>query len=253
MSETSVKAQVFFSVAAGKQLIAEGLASRADIQEALREHTVVVIMGTTNGYLAEELLKLTGSEGFDKRGFFRGNTRPAGRKLSAAQSETDLVIVKGEVRRDLTIYDVVNDLKKGDVIFKGVNALHYESGTAGILIGDAMSGTILPSTGVAVGRRVRLIHPAGLEKRVEKPIYELAREVNRPDVPGLRLFPTAGTLYTELEAMQDLFQVKAELISAGGIGGYEGGIWYLCEGEADGIAKLKETAKRLMTLQSFAL
>ena len=58
MSETRAKAQVFFSVAAGKQLIAEGLASRADIQEALREHTVVVIMGTTNGCLAEELLKL---------------------------------------------------------------------------------------------------------------------------------------------------------------------------------------------------
>ena len=48
--------QIFLTPAAGKRLIAKAIAAREDVQDAVMNHTVVVIKGTTNAYLAEELL-----------------------------------------------------------------------------------------------------------------------------------------------------------------------------------------------------
>ena len=54
--------QIFLTPNEGKQLIADALASLDFVQEAMREHTVVVVMGTTNAYLANALLSQLGEE-----------------------------------------------------------------------------------------------------------------------------------------------------------------------------------------------
>ena len=48
--------QLEITPAAGKQLIAKGLLSRADVQDALENHIVVIISGTTNAEIAAEIL-----------------------------------------------------------------------------------------------------------------------------------------------------------------------------------------------------
>ena len=243
--------QIFLTPNEGKQLIADALASLDFVQEAMREHTVVVVMGTTNAYLANALLSQLGEEEIDMKGFHRGITKPDSVDLKVQAQQYDLVIEKGNVIPEKTIFDVVPTLTKDDVIFKGANAVHIFSETAGVLIGHPAGGTVLACEQAAVGKRTTFIMPVGVEKRVELPISDLASFVNDCDSEGLRLYPATGTPYTELDALSDLFDVDVELIAAGGICGAEGGCWFQCEGAGEDIDSLIEYVKELKELPAF--
>ncbi len=67
--------------------------------------------------------------------------------------------------REKTIYDTVDSLKTGDVVLKGANAFDLY-GHAAVQIGDAQGGTIHATLAAVDGRRVQLIVPVGVEKRV---------------------------------------------------------------------------------------
>lgn len=243
--------QLQFSVAAGKRLIARGLASREDIREAAAEHTVVIITGTTNSYLAEELLSALGLEknadgtSFDRRGFYRGIIRGGLYKGEVRQQAEDVVISGGERITGKTIYDAAPEMGAGDIIFKGANAVNLRDRQAGILIGNPQLGTIMPAVQASVGRQVRLIHPVGLEKRVECPLGELAVQTNGPDTAGLKFYPTPGEIYTELEAIRDLTGASAKLLASGGVDGMEGGIFLLAEGDSEALEKCRALEKEL--------
>ena len=63
--------QFLITPAGGKRLIAKALTSHPAIQSALESGTVAIIAGTTNGYVAEEVLACIGQvEGFAKNHFF---------------------------------------------------------------------------------------------------------------------------------------------------------------------------------------
>ncbi|MBQ5960665.1 MAG: hypothetical protein IJL53_08420 [Firmicutes bacterium] len=237
--------QLEITPAAGKQLIAKGLLSRADVQDALENHIVVIISGTTNAEIAAEILARQDIL-FQKRGFYRGIVKPAEPVPTfppvppvPARAE-DIVLVRGEWKEGQTIYDIASSLGSKDIIFKGANAVHPESRTAGILIGNPQTGTIGPCQAAAVGRRTTLIHPVGLEKRVDRPVYELAQLVNDPSVNGPHLYPTVGIPYTELDAIEDLCGIRPVLIAAGGVAGYEGVVRLLCKGDEEQLAKVKD-------------
>lgn len=67
--------QFVLTPAAGKRLIGKALAAHPAIQAASRSSTLVIIAGTTNGYVAEEILKSLGQvEGFSKKRFFRASS-----------------------------------------------------------------------------------------------------------------------------------------------------------------------------------
>ena len=69
--------QYLFTSSAGKRLIAKALLEHPSIIKALKNGTIVIIAGTTNGYVAEELLEKIGQkQGFNKNRFFRGVTLP---------------------------------------------------------------------------------------------------------------------------------------------------------------------------------
>jgi len=236
--------------AAGKRLIAKAVAQHQAIRSALKTGTVVVIAGTTNGYVAEEILTLLGQgEGFRRSRFLRGVTLPP----SAAASRTgrlpdeggfpgDVVIRQGEWLKGKTIFDVVDDLKEGDVILKGANAVDPTRRQAGILIGHPKAGTIGVAFQAAIGRRVRLILAVGLEKRVYADLNDLAAKLNAPGAQGPRLLPVCGEIITEIEALASLTGVKAELVAAGGVCGAEGSVWLA----AFGTAEQEAAAKALM-------
>ena len=52
--------QFVITPAAGKRLIARATATHPAVQTALKSGTVVIVAGTTNGYVAEEILKHLG-------------------------------------------------------------------------------------------------------------------------------------------------------------------------------------------------
>lgn len=233
--------QFSLTPAAGKRLIGKGMAGHPEVLSALKGKTIVIIAGTTNGYVAEELLALIGqADEFRRERFFRGivlppsqPTLPSGRFPDESGFPGDVVIQKGIWQKGKTIFDAVDELKEGDVILKGANAVDLEAKRAAILIGHPQAGTIGVSLPAYYGRRVRLIIPVGLEKRVYGNLDDLACEINRPGAHGPRLLPVPGEVVTELEAIGLLTGAKAKIIAAGGVSGAEGSVWLSVCGKPD--------------------
>ena len=122
--------QFVLTPAAGKRLIGKALAVHQAVKQALLTGTLVIVAGTTNGYVAEKILADLGqAEGFTRGKFFRGLVLPPGRTteegrlLDDSGFPGDVVIVKGVWQKGLTIFDVAAGLKAGDVILKGANGL----------------------------------------------------------------------------------------------------------------------------------
>jgi hypothetical protein len=250
MDETShdVTIQCVITPAAGKRLIARGILRHPAVACAMRSRTIVVIAGTTNGYVAEELLSVLGQqEGFKRDRFFRGITTPpgiavtsSGRLADESRFPGDVVIEKGKWLPGKTIFDVADTLKEGDVILKGANCINLETRKAGILIGHPKGGTIALALQAVTGRRVRLLLPAGLEKRVSGTIDDIARVLNVPGSSGPRLFPVPGEVFTELEAVTHLSGAHAMLSAAGGVCGAEGAVWLSITGKEDQVAEARK-------------
>lgn len=245
--------QFLITPAAGKRLIARAVAKHPAIIRALKSGTVAIIAGTTNGYVAEEILSDIGqNEGFSRKNFSRGIVLPPRRVSERGQKHEksfpgDVIIRDGVWEKGATIFDVVDDLRKGDIILKGANAVNVHERQAAIYIGDPHGGTIGAALQAVVGRRVRLILPVGLEKRVLGHLNELALKLNTPGAQGPCLLPVPGEILTEIDAVLQLTGLKAELVAGGGVGGAEGSIWLAVEGEDE---DLKTANELLMDVSS---
>jgi hypothetical protein len=123
--------QFVLTPAAGKRLIGKAIVKHPALTVARKKGTIVIITGTTNGYVAEELLsKISKIKDFKRNRFFRGIVLPpggpktkGGRLADQSGFPGDVIIREGVWQKGKTIFDVVDDLKEGDVILKGANAL----------------------------------------------------------------------------------------------------------------------------------
>ncbi len=227
--------QFCVTTSTGKRLIGKAMVAHPDIKSVLQKGTLVIIAGTTNGYVAEEILNSLGqAEGFSRKGFRRGMTVAPGAKVARSEFLGDVVIVDGEWQKGKTISDVEDDLKLGDVVLKGANAFDA-NGNPAVQIGNPKGGTVFAALSASVGRRVRMIMPVGLEKRVLEDVFTLARRCNAPDAEGPRLIPVPGEIFTELDAIKLLTGADACLIAAGGVYGAEGSSWLGVAGTEDQI------------------
>jgi hypothetical protein len=125
--------QFIITSSSGKRLIGKALAQNPTVVNAAKNSTLVIIAGTTNGYVAEEILKNLDINEFSRKHFFRGLTLPPAMRLSAegrlvdeSNFPGDVVITKGQWQKGKKINEVVDSLKEGDVIIKGANALDLE-------------------------------------------------------------------------------------------------------------------------------
>lgn len=227
--------QYGLTTAMGKRLIGRAMAQHPVVQDALAGGTLVIIAGTTNGYVAEEVLRGLGqAEGFTRAGFRRGMTVPPGGGRPRTEFPGDVIIRGGEWERGKTIYDVVDDLREGDVVLKGANAFDRH-GQPAVQIGHPQGGTILEAMAALIGRRVHLLVPVGLEKRVFGNVHDLALRCNVPGGRGPRLFPFPGRIYTEIDAIRQMTGAEACLLAAGGVHGAEGSIWLGITGDEEAL------------------
>lgn len=253
--------QFILTPAAGKRLIAKAMLKHPAITAARKKGTFVIIAGTTNGYIAEELLaKIEKKAAFARNRFFRGIIPPpggpktkGGRLADQSGFPGDIVIQDGVWQKGKTIFDVVEDLREGDVILKGANALDVENKRAAILIADAKSGTIGAALRVVVGRRVRLIIPVGLEKRVSGEIDESVALMNKPGGQGPRLMPVPGEVFTELDALALLTGCQAKMVAAGGVCGAEGSVWLAVTGKPSQEKEVERLIKAVAFEPAFSL
>jgi len=217
--------QFCVTTSAGKRLIGKAMAAHPDIRAVLAKGTLVIVAGTTNGYVAEEILASLGqAQGFSRLGFRRGITVAPGAKAADADLEGDVILIDGQWQKGKFIQDVADELKEGDIILKGANAFDAR-GQPAVQIGHPKGGTVLAALPAVIGRRVRLIVPVGLEKRVLEDVTVLAQRCNAPGTDGPRLLPLPGEVFTELDAIRLLTGAQACLLAAGGIYGAEGALW----------------------------
>ncbi|MBO4297691.1 MAG: hypothetical protein J5998_02740 [Clostridia bacterium] len=243
--------QFLITVEEGKRLVSRAVAAMDAVQQAAKAHTLAIIAGTTNGYLAEEMLAQFGQMGdFTRVGFRRGaNVGPGGKPETGPFANTDVIIREGVWLRGKTIFDIASELGQGDVIVKGANAVQADRKAAGVQIGHPQFGTIAPILEAVMGRRARLVIPVGLEKRVIGEIVELAALVNAPDSSGPRLQPVVGDIMTELEALEALTGARAALIAAGGIAGAEGSGTYALTGSEEQLQAAESLLRGIRTAQ----
>ncbi len=232
--------QFCVTTAMGKRLIGKGMVQQPDIQRVLQGGTLVIIAGTTNGYVAEEILKELGqAQGFSRVGFRRGMVMPPGVQAPEHEFPGDVVIRDGIWQRGQTIFDVAEDLKPGDVVLKGGSAFDAW-GQSAVFVANPQGGTVLAAVTAVIGRRVRLIVPIGLEKRVFEDVHVLAKASNAPDAEGPRLCPMPGEVFTELDAIGLLTGAEAWLIGGGGVYGAEGAAWLGIDGDREEVRAATE-------------
>lgn len=244
--EKIVQAQIVLTVSESKRLIAKAVTQMPIVKEALKNGMVIVAKGTTNTYVAEELLGKKIPHG----AYVLGRTYPekGGKKLKGAESIKELVLVKGKPREDLSLSEAVRKLEPGDVVIKGANALDYENKLAAVIVGSSSAGTtgkILPYVGA---RKAHLVIPVGLEKQVTGSPIDIVKKMREPteslnDIPSM--FLLTGHIVTELEALKLLADVSVFQAAAGGIGGAEGSVRLVCRGTRQQVLKALKLAEQI--------
>ena len=192
MRKNDIIRQFIITPEAGKKIIAKAFVYIPEILRALKNQTIVVVAGTTNGYVAGELLNhIEQSDGFRREHFHRGITFPprysSGNTLkpdSEPEFPGDVVIEKGVWLKGKTIFDVSKSINKGDIVIKGANAVDVINRKAAVLIGHPEGGTTLSAISAIIGKRAVLYIPVGLEKRVPGNLDLIAAQINSPNASG---------------------------------------------------------------------
>ena len=249
MNLESVANTFVLTVAEGKRLIARAVAAMPEICRARENGLIMIGKGTTNAYVVEELL----GHPIDKGSYVLGRTVPQHRGSRAENvfggAMPDVVLRNGEVVEGLSVVDAVQkEAKAGDVVIKGANALDYQKGVAGVLIGHPQGGTFGGIIGAVYGKGLHLVIPVGLEKQIAGDLERISNDIQmvpelvRPHVPGIALM--RGLIVTEIEALSMLTGATVLQIGAGGVCGAEGGVWLLASGtleQVSGVERILET------------
>jgi len=251
-----VQGGAILTVAESKRLIGKAVAQMPIVKNALANGMVIVIKGTTNAYVAEEIAGVKSNHA----AFVTGRIEPekGAKYLPKSQPVNHLIVEKGKVI-DIPLADAAKKLKAGDVVIKGANALDYKNKLAAVNILDPMGGTTGLTMPIIVARKAYLIIPVGLEKLVATDIVDLTLKMREPleTLPApsgssKALFPgnnipsmwiLTGEIVTELEAIKILTGADAFQASAGGVSGAEGGVWLVFRGTRDQVKKAQDLTK----------
>lgn len=238
--------EIVLTVSESKRLIAKGVAALPAVKKALAEGTVAIATGSTNAYVVEEI---TGKP-IEKNKYMTGATLPAGVSAKGLLSRDlpDVVLKNGSPVEGTLTTEAITDMGPGDVFIKGANAVHYQTGRAGVLIGHPTGGTVGAVIGCIVARRITFIVPVGLEKCVAEPIEDVQAFMDgdresRGAVPSL--WPVDAQIITEIEALKILTGADVMQSAAGGLAGAEGAVRLVARGTEEQIERAAELAEAI--------
>ena len=223
--------QVTLTVAESKVLLAHALKTDPRIKKALDEARICLFGGTTVSAFAETLglppLKLSGR--VDKTGC---------RTALHSSDVTHNVLLEGgkSTRIDGKLEETVLQLNENDLIIIGANAFDAQ-GQAAIAFGSASGGPRGQAINAAFLQGIPMLIVCGLEKMVPS-LTEAFLAAGRKTTyvamgMAVGLYPLHGALFTEIEAFQTLFGLKAIVLISGGVFGGEGAKTFSLQGELD--------------------
>lgn len=232
-----MRALFVFTPSESKRFIAKAVASLPEVRRAKEEGEIVIGHGSSNVYVAEEIIGRCP----ERDRFLSGLV--INRVLCVTQAEEKppmIVLRKGElIPPKLTMEETLRDFNATSVFIKGANAVDPE-GNAGVFVAHPSGGTIGFAYGILSGRGCRLIVPVGLEKLVPS-VKEAAAHLGQDTFyycMGIRIgmIPLVNArVITELEAFKILFGLDAVHVGGGGLGGSEGAVTIVAEGEKEAL------------------
>src|SRR3972149_4529915 len=158
-SGEAVSAIVSLTVAESKRLIAKGVAALPEVQQAMKSGRIVIARGSTNAFVAEEVLGMT----IDAKANYAAGLIAEGRLgINGRRQMMEPYALRDGQPVPLSIPEILKEFKAGDVFIKGANAIDL-NGYAGVLLGGEDSGTIGMALPTVTARGSHLIVPAGLE------------------------------------------------------------------------------------------
>ncbi len=244
MIKENEKIVVALTPSESKRLIAKGVKNLEEVQRALKHGTVIITLGTTNAYVAEEILRdVPRSENnIDKGRYAAGVITDRGLCVVPKEERVKEVILRNGKISDENSGEVIENLSAEDVFIKGANALDA-TGTAGVLMANPLGGTIGSALGPVMARGTHFIIPVGIEKTVPYSITDAAKRVGIGKCYKalgwpVGLMPVHGRVITELEALRILGADDAFPIAAGGVDGGEGSVIICVEGSVEKLDEL---------------
>jgi hypothetical protein len=218
-----------------KRFIAKAVVQLPEVKKAFAEGEIVIGHGSTNVYVAEEIL----GECPGRDRFLSGLIVNGTLCLTQAEEKPPMIMIrKGKrVLPELTMEDTLKNFGGGSVFIKGANAVDKD-GNAGVFVAHGSGGTIGYAYGILSARGCHLIVPIGLEKLVPS-VPEAARLCGQDTFyysQGVRIgmVPLMNArVITEIEAFHILFGLTAHQIGGGGVNGSEGSVILVAEGKKE--------------------
>ncbi len=227
-----------------KRIIARAVARLPEVQRALKSGRLIIGNGTTNAYVAEEIIGAPVSKWHYSAGVI------ASGRLDVTENDTRLppfALKKGQSFEGGWV-ELLQEFEREDVFIKGANALDPE-GNVGVLLASNVGGTIGHIFGLISARGAHLIAPVSCEKLVPD-VIEAAHHCGTTTLDYADGLPvgmavlTNAYVITEIEAFELLCGVQAWHIASGGIVGSEGAVTIVIEGPEEAVkqaVKLAET------------
>ncbi|NHI82946.1 MAG: hypothetical protein EAX81_01395 [Candidatus Thorarchaeota archaeon] len=241
------KLLVTLTPAEGKRLIAKGLLATKQVKHALKSGYLCVTLGSTSSYLVEEILGE-----YDKTRHLAGLVVPKGPAVTDGKMRmTDAIFHKGLLLEGKKVIDVLDELGPKDVIIKSANALGSDYIPI-VLLASNTAGTIGTFLGAAAARNITVIMPVGLEKSIPASYNDFNAEFGMNDwdyaigTPVGAISIPNTIAFTEIEALDVLFDVFTIPIAAGGLNGAEGAVTFYVSGDDKNI---KDTHDFLLTIK----
>jgi hypothetical protein len=228
-----MKAAFTLTSAESRRLIAKAVVAMDEVKRAREKAYVILAGGTTNGFVAQELL---GTRDIRPERFTAGTSTKGVLCVTddRFRQHFPIVLYKGQVV-EKTITEALQDFHKETVVIKGANAVDAE-GNVGVITSGFDGGTVAQVIGTVTSQGLRYIAPVGLEKLVPS-VKAAARAVGARGLDhslgadfGMYCLCNA-LVVTEIEALRILCGVKATLVGAGGVGGNEGAVTLVGEGD----------------------
>jgi hypothetical protein len=234
------QAIVVLTPAESKRLLAYAVAALPEVQRAYRTGRLAVTAGTTNAFVVREL---TGEEIPPYR-FCVGMNADSLLTMSHEEDRIYGRFYEHGKEVDTPYPEFMKSLSRGDVVIKGGNAID-PAGNVGVLLSNDTGGGVGATFGVASARGITIITPIGLEKQIAS-VPDAAigwGQLTLDYSMGVRVGMASLTnvqAVTEREALALLAGVSARHVASGGIGGNEGAVVVLIEGDPAQVDKALE-------------
>ncbi|MEA4932068.1 MAG: hypothetical protein VB071_00510 [Lawsonibacter sp.] len=226
--------------AESRRLISKAVVQMPEFKAAWEKAYVLLAGGTTNAFIAQEML---GREGIEPARCTVGLSTDGLLCITNPDSRKNFpnVFYQGEAV-EKTLTDALNDFHRETVVIKGANAVDPQ-GNVGIVTAGFDGGTIPRIIGPVTSKGLKLITPVGLEKLVPSvPASAAAVGATTIDISmgaDFGMYCLANTtVVTEIEAIKMLFDADATLVCCGGVGGNEGAVTLSVVGEEKNIRAL---------------